>query len=66
MADDDEQVPLNCPHCGGQAEPATYVRLAEEHKCEQCGGSSLIGDLKTPSGKSVLDHLRDIAKDKYY
>jgi hypothetical protein len=63
MTDYDEPVPLKCPHCGEWAEPTTYVRLEEPFNCAHCGGNSLIGGLKTPSGKSVLDHMKDIAKE---
>jgi len=63
----DELIPLHCPKCGECIkQTASELDLDKPFNCGKCGASVYIGELKTPSGKTLLedgaDRLRDALK----
>ncbi len=55
---------LRCPRCKKSAmKVAANADVTKRLTCVHCGHANKIGELKTPSGKSLNDHLAKIAMD---
>ena len=63
----DEHESLNCPSCGWDTMLFVgELDLDDELACKLCGTSTLVKDLRTPTGEALIDHLMRTAADKFH
>ena len=61
-----ENITLHCPKCGENAfQTSANLDLNNSFTCSKCGASVRIGELKTPSGKTLLEHAADMMRDAF-
>jgi hypothetical protein len=58
---------LYCPECGFSVQKMIgEVDLHDEFKCDMCGESMPMHELKTAWGQRLVDHMMALAADKFH
>ena len=59
-------IELRCPKCNERAmKVSANLDFDKPFTCNGCNAVVKIGELKTPSGDSLLDHTANIARDAF-
>ena len=58
---------LYCPECGFSVQRTiAEVDLFDDFKCDMCGATMPMVELKTGSGQRLVDYLMTMASDKFH
>jgi hypothetical protein len=62
----DYNIPLRCPKCQERfMQVSAELNLDRPFTCSKCGATFKIGELQTPSGDSLADHIANIARNVF-
>lgn len=62
----DETIALHCPKCHERVlNVSADLDPDKPLTCGKCGAVVKIGELKTPSGDSLLDHVANLARNAF-
>ena len=60
----DYTIALHCPKCQERfMQVYAELRLDKRFTCSKCGATFKIGELQTPSGESLADHIANRARN---